>query len=248
MGGSDGLSLSEAWHGLDSVGTRVCDTPQLVCPSRIFLRRKPPALPLPPPQASSSTHCASSKNISDRHPSPTMMMTRFADAPAGGSTGSRPVLAPASPQSQVWFVCGARPTGQISDSERKPCCPTSGGYVGSDFSDVRAPECAMDPGASVRGLGRRRANCTCLAQGEERGRLTIHDGRAKVNVKDRRKGAQVAYHRHRSDSLYTPEEIRPCPSRGRGSPRGCHIAPRLIFSRFVAHASLRERLITGNGK
>ena len=27
---ADGLLLSEAWHGLDSVGTRVCDTPQLV--------------------------------------------------------------------------------------------------------------------------------------------------------------------------------------------------------------------------
>ena len=78
--------------------------------------------------------------------------------------------------------------------------------------------------ATLRELGRGRAKSLCLAQGEERGRLTIHDGGAKVNIKDRRKGTQVTYHRHRSNSLYTPEEIRscPCPSRGRGSPRGLH--------------------------
>lgn len=103
------------------------------------------------------------------------------------------------------------------------------------------PQSTMDPGASLRELGCGRANSLCLAQGEERGRLTIHDGGAKVNIKDRRKGTQVTYHRHRSNSLYTPEEIRscPCPSRGRGSPRGLHRKPRLISSRklFSTHVN-----------
>lgn len=83
-------SLRDAWHGLDSVGTRVCETPQLVFPSRILRLRKPPGFPLPHPHASLWSHSALSKNMSDLQPSPTMMTTRLASAPGGDLTGSRP--------------------------------------------------------------------------------------------------------------------------------------------------------------
>lgn len=90
-------------------------------------------MPLPPPQASSLAHCASSKNMSDRHPSPTMMTTRLADAPGGGSTGSRPILHRRVVELKncgvvVWVSCrvARRVRAKMRPREERGCDPTSG--------------------------------------------------------------------------------------------------------------------------